>query len=597
MNQIMRHFSTIIILTISAIFSSCSLNKMVQLAKDQQLEVVPNPLEAHGGEVSFEMSAVLPPKMLPKGKVYLINTFYQYGQQEIELDPIQFKAEDFPNSSSSTSRKSQNFTFAYQDGMEEPGKLMIEGVATDPRNGKNKRTPRLQVATGILTTSRLVQDVYTVAYADHGYNDKEELIPTRINFYFDRDRSNLKYSERQSDRGEQFRAFIAEKNVTRTVTITGTHSPEGPELRNENLSQNRAETIEEYYRRQMDKYDYKGMADSIEFILKPVVKDWTEFKQKLSEYDGITEGQKSEILSIVNGAGTFMDKEDALQKLDSYSSLFRDVYPDLRAAKTEILTVKPKKSNAQIAVLSQKIINGDAPSDTLSAEELLFSATLTPSMDEKEDIYKAATKVGDGSYVAHNNLGALYLEKAMSASGNEKNRLIEDAVTQFEIAIKKAKNAEVYANLASAYAMQGDYEQAYSNAESALDSNPSNDVLTGANGIKGSIEIRRGEYDKATSSLSSAKQDNVNVLFDKGLVQLLKKEYTTANSSFEAAIDQQSDYALAHYGLAVVAARQKNSDELVDNLKNAVNAEASLRKRALTDLEFSEFSNSVKQAL
>lgn len=597
MNQIMRHFSTIIILTISAIFSSCSLNKMVQLAKDQQLEVVPNPLEAHGGEVSFEMSAVLPPKMLPKGKVYLINTFYQYGQQEIELDPIQFKAEDFPNSSSTTSRKSQNFTFAYQDGMEEPGKLMIEGVATDPRNGKNKRTPRLQVATGILTTSRLVQDVYTVAYADHGYNDKEELIPTRINFYFDRDRSNLKYSERQSDRGEKFRAFIAEKNVTRTVTITGTHSPEGPELRNENLSQNRAETIEEYYRRQMDKYDYKGMADSIEFILKPVVKDWTEFKQKLSEYDGITEDQKSEILSIVNGAGTFMDKEDALQKLDSYSSLFRDVYPDLRAAKTEILTVKPKKSNAQIAVLSQKIINGDAPSDTLSAEELLFSATLTPSMDEKEDIYKAATKVGDGSYVAHNNLGALYLEKAMSASGNEKNRLIEDAVTQFEIAIKKAKNAEVYANLASAYAMQGDYEQAYSNAESALDSNPSNDVLTGANGIKGSIEIRRGEYDKATSSLSSAKQDNVNVLFDKGLVQLLKKEYATANSSFEAAIDQQSDYALAHYGLAVVAARQKNSDELVDNLKNAVNAEASLRERALTDLEFSEFSNSVKQAL
>ncbi len=597
MNQIMRHFIIIIILTISAIFSSCSLNKMAKLAKDQQLEVVPNPLEAHGGEVSFEISAVLPPKMLPKGKVYLINTFYQYGQQEIELDPIQFKAEDFPNSSSSTSRKSQNFTFAYQEGMEEPGKLMIEGVATDPRNGKNKRTPRLQVATGILTTSRLVQDVYTVAYADHGYNDKEELIPTRINFYFDRDRSNLKYSERQSDRGEQFKAFIAEKNVTRTVTITGTHSPEGPELRNENLSQNRAETIEEYYRRQMDKYDYKGMADSIEFILKPVVKDWTEFKQKLSEYAGITEDQKSEILSIVNGAGTFMDKESALQKLDSYSSLFRDVYPDLRAAKTEILTVKPKKSNAQIAVLSQKIINGEAPSDTLSAEELLFSATLTPSMDEKENIYKAATKIGDGSYVAHNNLGALYLEKAMSASGNEKNRLIEDAVTQFEIAIKKAKNAEVYANLASAYAMQGDYEQAYSNAESALDNNPSNDVITGANGIKGSIEIRRGEYDKAVSSLSSAKQDNVNVLFDKGLVQLLKKEYTTASSSFEAAIDQQSDYALAHYGLAVVAARQKNSDKIVDNLKNAVNAEASLRERALTDLEFAEFSNSVKQAL
>ena len=62
--------------------------------------------------------------------------------------------------------------------------------------------------------------------------------------------------------------------MTRTVTITGTHSPEGTETINTDLSGDRAGTIEKYYRGRMDRYDYAGAADSIEFILKPVVQDW-----------------------------------------------------------------------------------------------------------------------------------------------------------------------------------------------------------------------------------------------------------------------------------------------------------------------------------
>ena len=119
-------------------------------------------------------------------------------------------------------------------------------------------------------------------------------------------------SEKNSERGKFLRAFIAEKNVTRTVTITGTHSPEGPERINSNLSKNRAEIIEEYYRKMMDQYDYKGAADSIKFILKPVVDDWTDFKKKLEEYDGIDQAAKDQILNIVNGSGTFEAKRRSI---------------------------------------------------------------------------------------------------------------------------------------------------------------------------------------------------------------------------------------------------------------------------------------------
>ena len=81
MNQVRKILFTAIILGTFA-FSGCnSLKKMVKMAQDQQLTVEPSPLELQGDSVSFNMSAQLPVKMLKKGKVYTVNTFYQYGDE------------------------------------------------------------------------------------------------------------------------------------------------------------------------------------------------------------------------------------------------------------------------------------------------------------------------------------------------------------------------------------------------------------------------------------------------------------------------------------------------------------------------------------
>ena len=55
-------------------------------------------------------------------------------------------------------------------------------------------------------------------------------------------------------------------------------------------------------------------------------------------------------------------------------------------------TVKDKKSDAEITVLSGKIVKGEVSADSLSTKEFLYSASLTPSLQEKEAIYKAAIK-------------------------------------------------------------------------------------------------------------------------------------------------------------------------------------------------------------
>src|SRR5688572_8875405 len=317
------------------ILAGCTLPKMVKMSKDQQLTVTPNPLEVHKDTVAFEMAANLPVKMLKKGTVYTVNSYYKYGEQELALDPIPFKAEDYPNSSTEQPKVTKNFSFAYAPAMKS-GVLEVEGVAA--KGSKTKNSPRMQVATGIITTSKLVKPVYYAAFAGHSYNNQEELEPVIIpDFIFEQGKSVLRTSETKSAKGKELDAFIASKNATRTVTITGTHSPEGAERINSKLSPDRAAAIEKYYRQQMKKYDYKGMADSIKFILKPVIQDWNEFKNVLSSYEGITSEQKAEYLNIINAGGSFEDNDKQMKSLKTYRKVFKDVYPKLRTAKTEIL--------------------------------------------------------------------------------------------------------------------------------------------------------------------------------------------------------------------------------------------------------------------
>lgn len=557
---------------------------MIKAAKEQKLEVKPNPLEVHKDTVNFDFSGNLPVKMLKKGTVYTINTFYKYGESELALDPVSARAEDYPNSSTEEVKLAKAYSFPYKDAYK-VGTVEVQGVAS--KGTKSKTTPRMPLATGIITTSKLVQNSYYAAFADHGYNNQEELIPVVIpDFIFERGKSVLRPSETKADKGKQLDAYIAAKNVTRTVTITGTHSPEGAERINTKLSEERAKAIEKFYRAQMKKYDYKGAADSIKFILKPVVDDWSEFKNVLSSYEGITSDQKSEYLNIINAGGSFEDQEKQMKKLKTYNKVFKDIYPGLRAAKTEILTIKVKKTDAEISVLAKQITSGSAQADALSFEEMMYAATLTPSTEEKAAIYEAATKKGS-NWNAHNNLAASYLKLAME-NPSRASEYAEKASAQIEIAAKLRETPEVLANQATISLWKGNPYKAYSQATKAL-RGANNDVTRGVNGVKGASEIYMANYSAAVSSTSSALDTDVN-LFNKGLAQLLNKDFSNASSSFAEASRKNSNFALAYYGAAVAAARSGNGDAVVSNLTSAVRIDSSLKEKALTDLEFTKFA-------
>jgi len=574
------------VIALSAIFtlSGCSLNQMITASKNQNLTVTPNPLEVHADTVNFEMAANLPVKMLKKGKVYTINSYYKYGEGETQLEAIEFKADDYPSAGTSEPKINKSFSMPYSAALDK-GDLEIEGVASDPKNGKSKVGERLPVAKGVITTSKLVENAYYAAYADHGYNNKEELTPVNVDFFFLQGRSDLRYSERTGERGKELSAFIADKNVTKSVTVIGSHSPEGTERINSDLAKRRADVIEAFYRKNMKKYDYKGMADSITFIIKPVVDDWAAFKTELNAYEGLSSDEKSEYLNIVNGAGTFEEKEKSLSRLSTYKKVFKDVYPKLRTAKTEILKVKVKKSDAEISVLAKQIAGGTASADTLSEAEMMYAASLTPSLSEKEAIYKEATKKSD-SWNSHNNLAAVYIAQAIESGDNTKADM---ALTQLEIANKKKESAEAYANLGSVYLMQGNAYKANDALNKAGSMGASNDVTKGMNGVKGATEIIMAKYANAVSSESSA-EDNATNAFNKGLAQLLNKDFQNAIGSFDDAIGMNSKHAMANYGAAIANARLNKIDGVIKYIKEAVAINPDLKDKALNDLEFRAFA-------
>ena len=572
---------------LSAIFtlSGCSLNQMIKASKNQSLTVTPNPLEVHADTVNFEIAAILPVKTLKKGKIYTVNSYYKYGEKEDQLEPIEFKADDYPNSNASESKTTKSFSMPYSATLAK-GNLEVEGVASDPKNGKSKVGERLKIATGVITTSKLVEKTYYPAYAEHGYNNKEELIPVNIGFFFLQGRSDLRHSEKTGERGKELSAFIADKNVTKSVTIIGSHSPEGTERVNTDLSKKRAKVIEEFYKKNMDKYDYKGIADSIDFIIKPIIDDWTVFKKELRIYKELSSDEKSEYLNIVNGSGTFEEKEKSLKKLPTYKKVFNEVYPKLRIAKTEILKVKEKKTDAEISILAKKITDRAASTDVLSEEEMMYAASLTPSLSEKEAIYKEATKKS-GSWNSHNNLGATYIAQFMQNADNTKADM---ALTQLEIANNKKESAQAYANLGSVYLMQGNAYKANEVLKKAASMSGSNELTKGMNGVKGVTEIIMARYSDAISSASSAENNATNA-FNKGLAQLLNKDFQNAIGSFDDAIEMNSKHAMANYGAAIANARLNSKvEDVVKYLKNAISIDPELKNKALNDLEFQAFS-------
>ena len=584
-------------------FTACNpLKKMIELSKQQQVNVNPNPISLEGSTVSFDVQTTLPKGMLPKGTSYTLN--FEFDGNDV--GSVEFKASDYPNSSSSTSSSTQTLSVPYEGETMggAPGKLTVVGTAKVVATGKSLDTDESDVADGVNNTITLTfANMIPVPKAYPGYTDAEETETTSVDFYFNQGSAYLRGSERKSDRGEKFSAFLAEKNITKGVNIVGAHSPEGSTKVNESLASRRSAAIEKFYRAEMDKYDYKDEADKVGFTLVPVVENWDALRNALKESDAVSSADKSQILAIVNGGGSFVDKEKSLSKLSSYKTLMKEVYPDLRNARTEVITVIEKKPNNEILAIAQNIVSGEASSDALSHGELLFAGTLTPDLKEKAAIYGSAVQWG-GTWQAHNDFGSVHIQLARQEEmGSEaQNKLLEAAKTQLDISNTKNENAEAHLNLAAIAAMQYDWNLANEHINKAGDLNLDHSA-NAYNMAKGTILIPLGDYENALNHLNKV-NENGWAKWRKSIIQLMSSNLSEAKKEISdlkkmIADNDGTENGYPDYVNAIISAREGDANGVETNLKAALSKSEndSLKERLMNDVEFINYQDAVQSAM
>ncbi len=584
-------------------FTACNpLKKMIELSKQQQVNVNPNPISLEGSTVSFDVQTTLPKGMLPKGTSYTLN--FEFDGNDV--GSVEFKASDYPNSSSSTSSSTQTLSVPY-DGETmggAPGKLTVVGTAKVVATGKSLDTDESDVADGVNNTITLTfANMTPLPKAYPGYTDAEETETTSVDFYFNQGSAYLRGSERKSDRGEKFSAFLAEKNITKGVNIVGAHSPEGSTKINESLASRRSAAIEKFYRAEMDKYDYKDEADQVGFTLVPVVENWDALRDAVKSTDVISSSDKSQIMAIVNGGGSFVDKEKSLSKLSSYKTLMKEVYPDLRNARTEVITVIEKKPNNEILAIAQNIVSGEASSDALSHGELLFAGTLTPDLKEKAAIYGSAVQWG-GTWQAHNDFGSVHIQLARQEEmGSEaQNKLLEAAKTQLDISNTKNENAEAHLNLAAIAAMQYDWNLANEHINKAGDLNLDHSA-NAYNMAKGTILIPLGDYENALNHLNKV-NENGWAKWRKSIIQLMSSNLSEAKKEISdlkkmIADNDGTENGYPDYVNAIISAREGDANGVETNLKAALSKSEndSLKERLMNDVEFMNYQDAVQSAM
>jgi Flp pilus assembly protein TadD len=262
---------------------------------------------------------------------------------------------------------------------------------------------------------------------------------------------------------------------------------------------------------------------------------------------------------ILRVLSMYKDPEEREQQIRNMSEGFREladgILPELRRSRLIINYETIGRSDDEIKAQYQK----DATK--LSADELLYLATLEDNNAEKENVYKAAANYYDKDYRAYNNLAVLAFNQGDDATAKS---YIQQA---FE---KKADAPEANANLGMMALKNGNLQEAENYIAKATDANGVNQAL-------GNLNIAKGNYAQAEENFKDSYNNSA------ALAQILNKDYAAAKATLN---NIKNPDGLTSYLHAIASARQGNKYAATSYLKEALQKDPSLSNYAGNDLEF-----------
>ena len=543
----------------AVMLTGCS-KKLNQFQADY-FTVNPNPLEVVGDRVPATVTARVPAKFFVKNAQVTVTPYLCFNGQEVASQPYAFQGEKVRGNAPVINYDNGGTVtipvmYEYQPDMM---KSELE-LAFDVRQGNKQYVlPRVKVAKGVVATAALA-DAATVTPA-LAHDKFQRIINEKYNadIHFLINQANIRDGQVKSSEMLALNQQIKDASGDKTreieeINISSYASPEGSLDINTRLAENREKNTSAYLKNQLKK---DNVTEFGELTANFTPEDWEGF-QKLVAASNIQD--KELILSVLS---MYKDPEQREREIRNLSSIFDQLADQIlpRLRKSRITASINVIGNSDQEILDLYSSNPSA----LSADELLYAATLVDDNGDKMKIYETAARLYPNDYRAFNDLGL-----TQYVAGN-----YDAAKGNFAKATRLAPEAaEPQMNLGLISLMNKDYRQANQKFGAAAGLEELNDAM-------GTYYLMTGDANAAVKAFGNAKTNNA------ALAQILAKDYSKAKSTLAGVT---APNAMTYYITAILGARTNNDTMVNNNLRQAVKLDRSLADKAAKDLEFQNFN-------
>ena len=529
------------------------------------LEASPEPLILRGDQVELEVTGRFPAKYFGK-KVSVEATpvlTWEGGSASFESEG--FQGEDAAGNFTVVPFESgKSFSYSssvpFDPAMEDAAELAVAISGT--QGNKSATFAPFVVGAGVITTPLWVQ-------AD------DQFIPVEDNFQrvityteevtvkYSVNSSTVRSGELRDADWKALKELIQLSVDADSVTITGARieayaSPEGEITLNEDLASDRANSAAASVTREMKRK--KLTADEAFYDLVPKGEDWQGFKSLMQASDI---EDKNLILRVLEMYSDKNKREEEIRNIaKTYKAIEKEILPALRRSQVVVSYDVEGYTDEELMDYCMSM------PDSLTADELLYAATLFADLNDKLTIYQSAVRVHADDFRGYNNAGWCLAQMGRMNQAGE----------VFQQALELERNKAVVNNVAALTRQNGDIDGAMKLLNEAAGAGPE----VGYN--KGIILIQKGDYASAISNMGRASSVNV------ALAKMLNGDAAGAKTVLENADD---DSAVASYVMAVACARLNDSAGVKKHLGEALAKDPNLRQKAEKDLEFRDMRDAI----
>lgn len=546
-----------LLLSAASVLFMASCSKMGPLSADN-FTVTPNPLESQGGKVAATVNGTFPEKYMKKKAVVTVTPELRYANGQVAKgQSATFQGEKVMGNDQTISYKvggryTMKTSFDYVPEMQKSDMYLT----FDARKGKKVyNVPAVKVADGVIATSELYRRTLAsengVIAPDTFQRVNAKKQEANIKFLINQ--ANIRKSELKNNSVKEFIEMLKKINADReglniqNVEIQAYASPEGGVKFNDKLAGQRKNQSEKYVKSTLKKTKVDAALDA-----HYTAQDWEGF-QKLVAASNLQD--KDVILRVLSMYEDPQEREQQIRNMSAgFQELANGILPELRRSRLIINYETIGRSDEQI----KEQYKNDA--SKLSADELLYSATLDETPAKQEEIYKKTVEAYPNDYRAYNNLAALALAKG-------------DKQAAQQYAAKAAQlgsdTPEAQANLGLISLINGNVQD----AERAISKGANSENVKAA---LGALNIAKGNYAQAESDFGKTASNTA------ALAQILNKNYAAAAKTLDKV---ENPNAMTDYLHAIAAARRGNKFAAASYLKEALQKDASLKEYADNDLE------------